>query len=130
MKTRYYPDRTTVETAIQHDDPLLVLVSFDGAELLVSNIDDAIEHHILLKHLCIPETKIDTFFRLVVNRSGADWTFVCPSDYKGIPDRARRIETYYNDGVGIIASALTQAGLAGNIRIPRRYRRHLDALKD
>ncbi|MBD3242306.1 MAG: hypothetical protein GF331_17060 [Chitinivibrionales bacterium] len=128
MNTQYYPDKTTVDRAIAADDPLLVLISHDGASLLVANIDDSFEHVVLLKQLGLPETDIDRYFRLIVNRSTADWTFVCPFDYRGITDRDRRIETYFNDGIARIAPELHRLGYDVPVNIPRRYRRHFRRL--
>jgi hypothetical protein len=128
MKFKYYPDKPIVDSAIQSDDPLLLLVGFDESKALVANIDDALEHSVLLKRLGYKETEIDGFFRVVLNRQGADWTFICPSDYKGISDRDRRIETFYNDGIQAISKAVGQLGYDVKIDIPARYRRHFDRL--
>lgn len=59
------------------DDPLYILVSFAGERTIVANIDDVAEHYILLKKAGFSESDIDTYFRIVVNKSGASWTFVC-----------------------------------------------------
>ena len=130
MQVRYYPGFEAVKEVMVQDEPLLVMVSFNGEEILVSPIDEAVEHHILLKKLNINPVKIDKYFRLVVNKEGADWTFVCPSDYKNIPDKRKRIMHFYNDGFRIISQGLSEIGYAVGINIPRRYRRHLDELKD
>ena len=34
---------------------------------------------------------IDKYFRLVLDDTEADWTFVCPPDYRSIPGKRRRI---------------------------------------
>ncbi len=129
MIIKYYPDETRVKEAMQADDPLLMLVSYDGSEVLLSNIDDAFEHLILLKKLDYKETEIDRFFRLVLNREGADWTFVCPSNYKGISSKEKRIETFYEDGITQISIAIETVGYNVEIQIPQRYRRHFNMLK-
>ena len=128
MQEKYYPDKEAIVTAIRNDDPLLVLVSFDETEILLSNIDDSMEHHILLKQLGYRESDLDKYFRLVVNSEGADWTFVCPSGYAEIHDRDRRIRKYYNDGIDTISRALKQLAFNAAIHIPNRYRRHLNTL--
>ncbi|MGB9612930.1 MAG: hypothetical protein ACPL4K_01965, partial [Candidatus Margulisiibacteriota bacterium] len=79
MEILYYPDKAKVEKTMEDDDPLLVLISFDGRKLLISGIDDALDHVLLLKKLGFRETDIDSYFRVVVSKEGADWTFVCPS---------------------------------------------------
>ena len=128
MEFKYYPEKSAVDNAINADDPLLLLVSFDGTEALVANIDDALEHSVLLKKFGYKETAIDGFFRAVLNRQGADWTFVCPGGYKGIADRDRRIEAFYNDGIAIISKAAGELGYKVDIDIPARYRRHFERL--
>jgi hypothetical protein len=128
MIFKYYPDEKTVDKAIELDDPLLLLVAFDESIALAANIDDALEHSVLLKKLGHKETELDIFYRVMLNRNGADWTFVCPSDYKGITDRDKRIETFYNNGILSIAKAIDILGYKATITIPDRYRRHFDAL--
>jgi len=127
---KYYPDQAHVTEAIQVDDPLLMMISYDGQEILLANIDDAVEHHILLKMLGYKETEIDRFFRVVINHEGADWTFVCPSTYKGIIDKEKRIEAFYNEGIDQITKAIQTIGYKAEIHIPQRYRRHLNMLKE
>ena len=124
MVIKYYPDETHVTEAMQVNDPLLMMVSYDGQEILLANIDDAVEHHILLKMLGYKETEIDRFFRVVLNQEGADWTFVCPSTYKGINNKEKRIEVFYNDGINQISKAIRTIGYKVEIQIPLRYRRH------
>jgi hypothetical protein len=130
MKIIYYPDQSHVTAAINHDDPLLLLVSFNGETAIVGNIDDTAEHYILLKHAGFPESDIDKYFRVVVNRSGASWTFVCPSSYLDIRDRSRRLTKYYENGIDEISKVLKILDYDVPIDIPTRYRRHFDELKD
>ena len=78
MEIIKYPDEENFLDAVNADEPLLVLIAFDGSRLIASQIDEAVEHHILLKKAGFPDTDIDKYFRLVVDKSGADWTFVCP----------------------------------------------------
>ena len=130
MIIKYYPDETRVKEAMQADDPLLMLVSYDGDEILLSNIDDAFEHLILLKKFDYQENEIDKFFKIILNQDGADWTFVCPSNYKGISNKEKRIETFYNDGITQISKAVQAIGYNVDIQIPQRYRRHFNMLKE
>jgi len=130
MIIKYYPDKKTVEEAMQVDDPLLMLVSYDGNEVLLANIDDAFEHIILLRNMNYNETDIDKYYRVVVNQEGADWTFVCPNDYNSIKDKNIRIENFYNDGVIKITEAINAIGYKSEINIPKRYRRHFNLLQE
>lgn len=128
MEKIYYPDENTVKEAMQADDPLLLLVSHDGSRLIVSPIDEAGEHIILLRLAGFRDTDLDKYFRLVVNKDGADWTFVCPASYQDIKDKSRRIQQFYKDGFAVIPTALHELGYLVGIDIPRRYRRHIDMM--
>lgn len=123
-----YPSEEAVNAAMTADEPLLVLISFDGETVIMSQIDEAMEHHILLMNAGFKDTDIDKFFRIVLDRSGADWTFICPPDYKGIQYKDKRIEAFYKDGFAVISSFLHSIGYLVGIDIPKRYRRHLDVL--
>lgn len=128
MNITYYPDSEAVKSAMEQDEPLLVLISFDGGQIIVSQIDDAVEHHILLRKVGLPDTDIDKYFRIVLDRSGADWTFVCPSDYCGITRKDKRIERFFKDGMTVIPKALNELGYDVEVEIPKRYRRHFDMM--
>ncbi len=130
MTYRKYPDQAAVDRHIAEKEPLLIAVSFDGETVLVSHIDDSVEHHILLSHFGLPPQDIDKYFRIAVDEESAEWTFVCPPDYKGITDRKRRITEFYNDGITAISRVLSDIGYFSDIRIPRRYRRHFDVIGD
>ena len=130
MNIIYYPDKDNVTDAISRDEPLLVLVSFDGERLIVSQIDEAVEHHILLRKAGFSDTDIDKYLRLVVDKSGADWTFVCPPDYSSVTRKDKRIEEFFKDGMRIIPKALQQLGYDVPVEIPKRYRRHFDMMGD
>ena len=123
-----YPSEEEVNKAMTADEPLLVLISFDGETVIMSQIDEAVEHHILLMNAGFKDTDIDKFFRIILDKSGADWTFICPLDYKNIPYKDKRIEAFYKDGFAVISDFLHSIGYLVGIDIPRRYRRHLDVL--
>ncbi len=128
MDIIYYPNAETIQAAIRADDPLLVLISHDGGHVIIGSIDDSPEHYILLKQVGMSELTIDQYFRIVLDKSGADWTFVCPPDYKGIPDKTRRITQFYKDGFAVIPHVLSELGYVVGINIPTRYRRHFDVM--
>ena len=130
MKYLKYPDEATLNSYLAKKEPLLIAISFDGETVLISHMDDSFEHHILLARFGINQTDIDKYFRVVVDENTADWTFVCPPDYKGIADRKRRITAFYNDGITAISKVLADIGYYSDIRIPKRYRRHFEALGD
>lgn len=130
MKYLKYPDEATLNSYLAKKEPLLIAISFDGETVLISHMDDSFEHHILLAHFGIKQTDIDKYFRVVVDENTADWTFVCPPDYKGIADRKRRITAFYNDGITAISKVLADIGYYSDIRIPKRYRGHFEALGD
>lgn len=123
-----YPSETELNKAIEDKEPLLVLISFDGKTVIAGQIDEAVEHHILLMKAGFKDTDIDKYFRIVLDDEGADWTFVCPSDYKNISDKQRRIGQFYKDGFAVISDVLHDLGYMVGINIPRRYRRHFNAM--
>lgn len=125
-----YPTGEAVEQAMKANEPMLAVISFDGKTAVISQIDDAVEHHILLMKAGFKSTDIDKFFRIVLDKDGADWTFVCPPDYKGIKYKSRRIEEFYKDGFSVISEFLKNIGYFVSIDIPKRYRRHLIAMND
>lgn len=130
MKIIFYPDEEKVQLAMKENNPVFVLVSFDLAEVLVAPADDVVEHNIMLKEMSRSELDVDKYYRVIVNGTGADWTFVCPSNYKGIPDKTRRIEQFYKDGIDAIDLALKKVGYNVEIGIPTRYRRHFQIMAD
>ena len=130
MEIIKYPDEKSVAQAVQQKEPLLMLISFDGKTVIVSQIDEAVEHHILLMKAGFSDKDIDKYFRLVLDEEGADWTFVCPPDYKNIFDKTRRIRQFYQDGFSVIADVLQELGFMVGINIPRRYRRHFDIMNE
>ena len=83
-----------------------------------------------MSHFEEPPRDTDKYFRIAVDEESADWTFVCPPDYRGITDRKRRIIAFYNDGITAISRVLADIGYFSDIRIPKRYRRHFDAIGD
>lgn len=125
-----YPTEDAVNKAITADEPLLAVISFDGQTAIMCQIDDAVEHNILLMKNGYKDTDIDKFFRIVLDKSGADWTFVCPPDYKDITYKDKRIESFYKDGFAVISDFLHSIGYLVGINIPKRYRRHLDVLSN
>lgn len=125
-----FPSAESVNKAISADEPLLAAISFDGKTAVVSQIDEAVEHHILLMKAGFSDKDIDRYFRIVADKSGADWTFVCPPDYKNIPYKDERIEAFYKDGFSIISDFLHSIGYLVGIDIPKRYRRHFDIMSD
>lgn len=56
-----YPSEEEVNKAMAADEPLLVLISFDGQTAIMSHIDEAVEHHILLMNAGFKDTDIDKF---------------------------------------------------------------------
>ncbi len=111
MEIIKYPDEENFNAAVDVDDPLLVLVSHDGERIIASQIDDGFEHHILLKKAGFPETDIDKYFRLVVNKGGADWVFLFPENHE-----------LFKLGNRIIPPALKKLGYDVPIEIPKRYK--------
>ena len=128
MNVLKYPNEQEFDNAVNTDEPLLVLISFDGEEVIASQIDDAMEHTILLRLVKNSDKDLDKYFRLVVDHEGADWTFVCPPDYSSITRKEKRIEEFFKDGMQIIPKALKAMGYDVPVSIPKRYRRHFNIM--
>jgi len=119
-----------VDKAVADNELLIAAIAFDGKKAVISQIDEAVEHYILLQKAGISGSEIDKFFRITFDKTAADWTFVCPADYKNLSDKNRRVKAFYNDGFNIITDFLSEIGYNSDITIPKRYRRHLDELTD
>ncbi|MDE6834580.1 MAG: hypothetical protein K2J39_10120 [Ruminococcus sp.] len=130
MEIVKYPSDESVINAIKADEPFLAIISFDGRKAIMCQIDEAMEHHILLMNAGYKDTDVDNFFRIVFDKSGADWTFICPPDYKNIPYKEKRIKAFYRDGIYIISDFLESIGYIVGINIPKRYRRHFDIMNE
>ena len=130
MEIIRFNDIETVEHAIARNEPLIAVVSFDGKKAYVSHLDDGFEHHILPAKADQSMVDADKYFRVVFHKETADWTFVCPPSYKGISDRMRRIGEFYKDGFAVLSEFFAEFGYLPEIRIPFRYRRHMETLKD
>ena len=115
MKIIRYDDILSVEEAVENDEPLFAVILFDGSEAIVSHADEAVEHYILLQKAGISGVNIDKYFRIVFDKDGADWTFICPPDYK--------IENFYKDGMRVIAEFLAEMKYFIDIKIPSRYKK-------
>lgn len=94
MKYTYVPSEERVKEAMQQDEPMLAAITFDGEQAILSPIDDSMEYHIMLMNAGKKSTDIDQYFRIVFDRSGADWTFVCPPDYKGIHGKINELNDF------------------------------------
>ena len=130
MEIIEFNDYASVSTAKEKDEPLMAVISFDGSKAYVCHLDDGVEHSILLMKVGYKGTEIDQFFRIIFDKEGADWTFVCPPGYKGIKYRSKRIKQFYKDGISAISEFLADFGYLCDIKIPRRYSRHLNAMLD
>ncbi len=98
------------------------------AYALMSHADEAAERHILLMKAGMKDTDTDRYFRIVFDRSGAVWTFICPPGYKDIPYKEKRIGMFYKDGFALISEFLHTVGYLVGIIIPKRYVRHFNAM--
>lgn len=127
---KYYGSDTEQKEFINHDnEPLMAVIAFDGSKAVVSTLDEGFEHHLLLTK-ALNSYDIDKYYRIIFDDEGADWTFVCPPDYKNITNKERRIEQFFKDGVDAITEFLKIVGYDVPINIPKRYRRHMDYLKN
>ena len=128
MNILKYPNGQDFDNAVKADEPILVLISFDGENVIASQIDEAMEHHILLRLVKDSDADLDKYFRIVADHEGADWTFVCPPNYSSITRKEKRIEEFFKDGMRVIPKALREMGYDVPVSIPKRYRRHFDIM--
>lgn len=128
MNITRYDEQESVKDAIEKNEPLMAVISFDSKEAYVSHLDVGVEHHILLRKVGYTGTEIDRFFWIIFDKDGADWTFICPQDYKNIPYKDRRIKAFYRDGISAISEFLSEMGYFCDIKIPKRYKRHFDMM--
>lgn len=112
------------------NEPMMALIAYDESEALVSLLDDGFEHHILLSKIKGNDRDLDKYYRIIFDKDGADWTFVCPLNYCNISNKEKRIDQFYKDGYRIISSFLEQINCNVEINIPKRYRRHIDYLSN
>lgn len=125
-----YPSAESVPEGIKADEPMLAAISFDGKTAIVAQVEDSFEHHILLSQAGYSQLDIDQFFKIVFDRTEANWTFVCPANYKNIALKSYRIKAFYKDGYAAISDFLQEMNYLVEIKIPARYSRHLTMLTD
>ena len=118
-----------VDEAIEANEPMMAVISFDGKKAVICQVDEGFEHYILLQKVGISGADIDKYFRIIFDKEGADWTFVCPPNYKNITDKTRRVSAFYKDGFTVISGFLSEIGYLCDLNIPKRYRRHLETLE-
>ena len=128
MQINKYQENENIDDALKNGEPLLAVISLDGKTAYVGHLDECVEHNILLTKAGLKGTDIDKYFRIIFNTEGADWTFVAPAGYKGITNKEKRITAFYNDGFKIISQFLADFGVPVEIKIPARYRRHINYL--
>jgi hypothetical protein len=129
MKIIKHDGNFPVDEAIKADEPLIAAIAFDREKAIISQLDESVEHYILLQKVGISGAEIDKFFRIIFDKDGADWTFACPANYKSITDKTRRIAAFYKDGFSVISEFLAEINYFCEIKIPKRYRRHLESLE-
>jgi len=123
-----YSEHEDLDKAMEKNKPMLAVIGFNGEHAYMGHIDECMEHHILLQKVGLPRSDIDKHFRIIFDSESADWIFICPPSYKKIADKRRRIAVFYADGFKIISAFLSELGCFADIGIPKRYRRHFDAL--
>lgn len=127
---KYYGTDEERHEFINHDsEPLIAAIAHDGSHAVVSLLDEGCEHHMLLAK-ALNKYNIDEYFRIIFDDEGVDWTFVCPPNYKCITNKERRISQFFGDGVDTITEFLKAVDYDVEIKIPRRYQRHMEYLKN
>lgn len=92
---KYYGSDETKTEFINHDsEPLMAVIAHDRSHAVVSLLDEGCEHHLLLAK-ALDKYNIDEYFRIIFDNEGADWTFVCPPNYKNIANKEKRITEFF-----------------------------------
>lgn len=107
-------------------ETLLAVISFDGERVIVGHVDECMEHHILLSKVGLPATDIDRYFRIVFDREGRTGR----SSARRITGESaiRRVASRNFTKTVLPRSPAPASGLFVDIRIPKRYQRHIKAL--
>lgn len=127
MKIKSFPSDSEINRAREFDDPILAVISFDGESAIEAPADVVYEHHRLLQAVGQSFDDVDKYFRIVFDRTDADWTFVCPQNYKNIELESERIITFYRDGIDAIKRFLKESNYSSSIMISKQYRGQLFA---
>jgi hypothetical protein len=128
MTITKYTEHLDLADAMAKGEPFLAVISLDGEQAYLAHSDEVMQHHILLSKVGLPSDDIDNYFRISFDRHSADWTFICPPNYKNLADRSSRIAEFYKDGFAAISRFLAESGLLVDIKILKRFRRHTDAM--
>ncbi|MBQ9604477.1 MAG: hypothetical protein IJR45_03590 [Firmicutes bacterium] len=126
MKIQIYSEQN--EDILKSEEPKLALISYDEEMAITGLLDEFVEHHILLEKAGYDSRTLDKYYRIIFDDETAEWTFVCPSGYKGIADKQKRIKTFYNEGFAAISKFLSETDYFCDINIPKRYRRHFEMM--
>lgn len=116
------PDKKTVIEAMQNDELMISAIRTDSKTAVLAPLDYVFKHNILISKAGYNQTDIDKFFRIIFDENGANWTFVCPPDYKDISLKSCRIKAFYKDGLSKIGEFLSTIGYCISINIPQRYK--------
>ncbi len=112
-----YPSDEAVNEAVKNDTPLLAAIFTDRSAAVVCPMEEAGEHSILLMNAGYSGTDTERCFRILFDSQSASWSFVCPKDYKDIPDRQTALGEFYRDGLAVIPEFLTLMGYFTQIKI-------------
>jgi hypothetical protein len=117
------------ESILPTEEPLIIAIAIDESHAVIGLLDEGVEHAVMLRKVLGTDKDIDKYYRIVVDEDGADWTFVCPVDYKNIANKEKRIHTFYNDGIDAIVKLLRQIGYPEEITIPNKIKNCLKRWK-
>ena len=127
---KYYGSDETKTEFINHDsEPLMAVIAHDRSHAVVSLLDEGCEHHLLLAK-ALDKYNIDEYFRILFDNEGAYLTFLLSNNYNIITNKEKSITVFFNVGFVSITEFLKQIGYDVPINVPRRYRRHMDYLKN
>ncbi len=117
MKINYL-DSQRVNKAIENNEQLKALISYDGSKAYVWCTSDGANGRELLRMFGYSEEDVLKYFQIAFDKDSAEWTSVCPSHYRGINDNLKRIKAFYRDGMNVISEFLSQMNYFCDIKIP------------
>lgn len=87
MQLIKYPSPQEVDAAMAQNEPMLAAISFDGETAILSQIDEGVEHHILLMKAGFRDTDIDRFSGSSLTGTGRTGHLYAHRSTRGFPSR-------------------------------------------
>ena len=128
MQIYKYTEHEDLEAAIQKGDLMIAVISFDRNQAYMATLTNAWNTIFCLQRPgCQAPISISGSYLTMTGRTGRLYVLRI---IKNITDRTRRVAVFYKDGFTAISAFMAELGLLLDIRMPKRYRHHMDALRE